>query len=343
MELRYQAQRLGLNHQFTVARSSKAYAENVFLTLRADGVVGYGEAAPSYFFHESAVTIAQFYDALQSSFQEMNVADAEWLERLVRPAAGNYAAKAGLNIAMFDLIGKLAGRPLYELFHSAPAATLMTSFTIGIDRLEVIKAKVLAAEPFPVLKIKLGTPEDYQIIETVRSLTPKPLRIDANEGWTREEAVAKINWLAHQNVELVEQPVPANDLDGLKYVRERVSLPVFADESLRTSADLVQLAGKVDGVNIKLMKCGGLSEAIRMVRQARELQLKTMIGCFIESSLAITAAAHIAALFDYIDLDGALLLKADPFRGVQITNGVLSLPTAAGLGVEFIGFESLAD
>jgi L-alanine-DL-glutamate epimerase-like enolase superfamily enzyme len=339
MELRYQTQRLRLNHQFTVARSSKAYAENVFLTLRNDGMVGYGEAAPSYFYRESAATVAQFYDTLRPSILEMNIADEPWLERLMDPMAGNYAAKAGLNIAMFDLLGKLAGRPLYQLFDSVPKAPLITSFTIGIDRLEVITAKVLAADRFPILKIKLGTPNDYQLIETIRSLTSKPLRIDANEGWTRAEAVAKINWLAEQQVELVEQPVPADDLDGLKYVRERVSVPIFADESLRTSADLDRLVGRVDGVNIKLMKCGGLAEAIRMVRRAKELQLQTMIGCFIESSLAITAAAHIAALFDYIDLDGALLLKADPFRGVQISDGKLALPESAGLGVEFIDFE----
>lgn len=339
MELRYQTQRLRLNHRFTVARSSKAYAENVFLTLRNDGTVGYGEAAPSYFYHESATTVAQFYDTLQSSIQEMDVADEQWLDRLMKPVAGNYAAKAGLNIAMFDLLGKLAGRPLYQLFDSAPKAPLITSFTIGIDRLEVITAKVQAADRFPILKIKLGTPNDYQLIETIRSLTSKPLRIDANEGWTREEAVTKINWLADKQVELVEQPVPADDLDGLKYVRERVSVPIFADESLRTSADLDRLVGRVDGVNIKLMKCGGLAEAIRMVRRSKELQLQTMIGCFIESSLAITAAAHIAALFDYIDLDGALLLKADPFRGVHITDGKLALPESSGLGVEFIDFE----
>ncbi|MDZ7263945.1 MAG: dipeptide epimerase [candidate division KSB1 bacterium] len=339
MKLRYETRRLELNHQFTVARSSKAFAENVFLTLHADGVAGYGEAAPSYFFHESAATITQFYDAWQSSFLEIDIADVQWLERLVQPVAGNYAAKAGLNIAMFDLLGKLADRPLHQLLGCESNAPLVTSFTIGIDRLEVIKAKVLAADPFPILKIKLGTPDDYLIIETIRSLTDKPLRIDANEGWTREEAVSKINWLAHQNVELVEQPVLADDLDGLKYVRERVSLPVFADESLRTSADLERLAGTVDGVNIKLMKCGGLSEALRMVHRAKALELQTMIGCFIESSVAITAAAHIAALFDYIDLDGSLLLKADPFRGVKIMEGKLVLPEAAGLGVEFIGFK----
>jgi L-alanine-DL-glutamate epimerase-like enolase superfamily enzyme len=212
-------------------------------------------------------------------------------------------------------------------------------FTIGIDDLAVIKEKVVAANNFPVLKVKLGTDYDYEIIESIRGITNIPLRIDANEGWTKEEAVEKITWLETQNVELIEQPLPAAEIEATKWIKKRVHLPLFADESLTSSKDMDKLQGAFDGVNIKLMKCGGLTEALKMVEKAREMNLKTMIGCFIESSLGITAAAHIAPLFDYIDLDGALLIRSDPFRGAQITNGQIDIPDEPGLGAELIGFE----
>lgn len=338
MELDYQIHQLPLSYPFKVAYSSKEVAPNIFITIRHQDEVGYGEAAPSYFYHESADTVTRFYDAIRPEISQAPLEVDAMMERLEKITAGNCAAKAAINMALLDLIGKQAAQPVYRLFDIQPMNDLITSFTIGIDDLDVMKAKVLAAKNFPVLKVKLGTDYDYEIIESIRRITDVPLRIDANEGWTKEEAVEKINWLETQKVELVEQPMPAAEIEATQWIRKRVHLPLFADESLTCSKDLSRLRHAFDGVNIKLMKCGGLSEAFNMVTIARQMNLKTMIGCFIESSLGITAAAHLAPLFDYIDLDGALLLASDPFRGAQITDGKIEIPDQPGLGVEPIGF-----
>lgn len=334
MKLNYKVIRLPLSYQFAVANSKKLYAENVFVELRHENDVGYGEAAPSYFYHESANTIQQFFDQIKADLNADPTAIDSIMGQLEKKFKGNYAAKAAINMALFDLVGKKASLPLHRLLDIKKERPLLTSFTIGIDSLDVIEQKVTAAQNYPILKIKLGNENDYQVIEMIRKITNCPLRIDANEGWNKEEAVEKINWLATQNVEFVEQPLPANDIEDINWVRARVNLPLFADESLTTSKDMDRLIGAFDGINIKLMKCGGISEALNMVKKAQDLNLKTMIGCFIESSLAITAAAHIAPLFDYIDLDGALLLKTDPFQGVKINNGQFTLPELPGLGVQ---------
>lgn len=337
MELNYKTCQLPLAYQFAVANSKKTFAENVFVELKHEDYIGYGEAAPSYFFHESPDTITYFFDQIQPILDNDPSAINSIMEQLESKYQGNYAAKAAIDMALFDLVGKKDSLPVYKLLGIKNRGTFFTSFSIGIDRLDIIEQKVLETRNFPILKVKLGTNHDFEIIETVRKITDCPLRIDANEGWTKAEAVEKINWLEKQNVELVEQPLPAKDLDGTKWVRDRVNLPLFADESLTTSKDMERLIGAFDGVNIKLMKCGGISEAIKMVKKARSLNLKTMIGCFIESSLGITAAAHLAPLFDYIDLDGALLLKIDPFQGVKINDGQFMLPDLPGLGVQPIG------
>jgi len=334
LDLNYKARRLPLSYQFAVANSKKLYAENVFVEIRHENYIGYGEAAPSYFYHESASTIQQFFEQIKADLNADPTKIDSIMGRLEQKVKGNYAAKAAINMALFDLVGKKLTLPLYQILGFKNERSLITSFTIGIDSIDIIEEKVRTALNFPVLKVKLGTNYDYEIIEKIRRITNCPLRIDANEGWSKIEAVEKINWLATQNVELVEQPLPADDIEDMKWVRERVYLPVFADESLKTSNDINRLIDAFDGINIKLMKCGGISEAMNMVKKARELNLKTMIGCFIESSLGITAAAHIASLFDYVDLDGALLLKTDPFRGVKINNGQFTLPALPGLGVQ---------
>lgn len=339
MELDYQIHPLQLSYPFKVAYSSKKFAQNVFITLRHENTIGYGEAAPSYFFHESAETVTRFFEELRHEISQASLIVDSVMDRLEKISNGDYAAKTAINMALFDIIGKQAAVPVYRLFDIDPDKNLVTSFTIGIDDLTVIKEKVIAANNFPVLKVKLGTDYDYEIIELIRGITNIPLRIDANEGWTKEEAVEKINWLETKNVELIEQPLPAAEIEATKWIRKRVHLPLFADESMTSSKNMDKLQGAFDGVNIKLMKCGGLSEALKMVKQARQMNLKTMLGCFIESSLAITAATHIAPLFDYIDLDGALLIKSDPFRGAQISNGQIKIPDGPGLGVELIGFE----
>jgi L-alanine-DL-glutamate epimerase-like enolase superfamily enzyme len=226
------------------------------------------------------------------------------------------------------------GLPLYRHFGLDPRDTPVTTFSIGMDKPEVVRQKVREAEPFPVLKIKVGLKTDEEMIASVRAATKKPLRVDANEGWRdKEEAVRKINWLESQGVEFVEQPMPAEMLEETRWVRGRVHIPIIADEACLHPRDIPRLVNAYDGVNIKLMKCGGVQEAFRMIQVARALGLKVMLGCMIESSIGVTAAAHLSPLADYADLDGNLLIANDPYRGVTVERGKLILPDGAGLGL----------
>ncbi len=337
MEIENQVVRLPLKFRFEVASSKKDFSENTFIRIPFADSIGWGEAAPSRFFGEDSATIKNFFAQAKNLIGDDPFAVAVIMDHLNSHFRGNFSAKAAINMALLDLMGKCTDKPVHQLFDIQKKEALVTSFTIGIDRPEVIKEKVAAASHMPILKVKLGKDNDYEIIETIRHITDKPLRVDANEGWNREEAVEKINWLEKQNVELVEQPLPAGELADMQWLRRRIHLPVFADESVKTGSDLKKLVSAFDGVNIKLMKCGGLTEAVKMARQANKLNLKTMLGCFIESSLAITAAAQIAPLFDVLDLDGALLLASDPFAGVTFNEGKMTLPDAPGLGVRQIG------
>ncbi|MFZ5515078.1 MAG: dipeptide epimerase [Candidatus Zhuqueibacterota bacterium] len=334
MNLTFVTRQLTLNHTFAVANSSKKSVENTFVRIQSDDYVGYGEAAPSYFYHENTASIRRVLETAIPMLQHFQASIQLMMDQIGEAIPGNFAAKTGIELALLDLVAKRKMVSIRELFGIKNDRSLTTSFTIGIDNLDVIKAKVIAAKDYPILKVKLGTREDYEIIKAIRSITDKKLRIDANEGWTKEEAVEKINWLETQNVELIEQPLPADEIANTAWIRERVNLPLFADESVKRSGDIEPLAEAFDGINIKLMKCGGVHEAVNMAKTARRFHLSTMLGCFIESSLAITAAAHIAPLFDYIDLDGALLLKNDPFAGVTFANGQFTLPDKYGIGAE---------
>lgn len=336
MELTFTSRRLRLNHTFAVANSAKSFAENTFIQIQGGDKIGFGEAAPSYFYHENSETIRQVLNSVSPLIRESTLSVQPIMSEIGNKIIGNSAAKAGIEMALLDLAAKRESKALGSYLEIAESRILVTSFTIGLDSVEMIKKKVVAAEAFPILKVKLGTPRDYEIIEAIRSITDKPLRIDANEGWSKVEAVEKINWLETQNVELIEQPLPACDIENTAWIRERVHLPIFADESVKRSQDIEKLAASFDGINIKLMKCGGIYEALNMVKKAKQFNLSTMLGCFLESSLGITAAAHIAPLFDFIDLDGALLLKDDPFIGVNILNGEITLPDKPGIGAELV-------
>ena len=228
--------------------------------------------------------------------------------------AGEPAAEAAIDMALRDLAGKRLGAPLWELLGIDPRPTPPTSFTIGLDTPEVVARKVREAGDFEILKIKLGSDEDRAVLEAVRDVTDRPVRVDANEGWTLEEARERLEWLAGMGVELVEQPLPADQLDESRELRRLSPLPIVADESVHRAADIPRLAEAFDGINIKLMKCGGLGEALRMIHVARAHGMKVMLGCMIESSLAVTAAAHLSPLVDWADLDGNLLVTNDPFR-----------------------------
>jgi L-alanine-DL-glutamate epimerase-like enolase superfamily enzyme len=333
--LRVETLRLSLRHTWTTTMSSSEYRDTVLVRYRRDGVEGLGEGAPIVRYGEDAKGSVE---ALEEARPLVLNADPWALETTLADAfvalEGRYAARAALDIALHDWTGRQLGIPLYRLFGLDPARAPVTTFSIGIDTPEVTKQKVREAAEFPVLKIKVGLASDEATIDAVRAVTDKPLRVDANEGWKEKEtAVRKVEWLASRGVELVEQPLPAAMLEETRWVRERVGVPVFADEACGRSGDVPRLAEAYDGVNIKLDKAGGLREALRTIHAARASGLGTMLGCMISSSVSTTAAAHLSPLVDYADLDGHLLIANDPWSGVDVREGKLILPDRPGLGL----------
>jgi L-alanine-DL-glutamate epimerase-like enolase superfamily enzyme len=327
--------RLTLRHTWTTTMSSSQYRDTFFARYTRDGVTGIGEGAPIVRYHEDALGAKKTVDGLREflesadpwSFDKVNV-------ELLRRVEGEWAAKAAVDIALLDWVGQRLGVPIYRLFGLDAADAPVTTFSIGIDTPEVTRQKVREADAFPVLKIKVGLDTDEATIEAVRSVTSKPLRVDANEGWTdKDEALRKIRWLEKQGVEFIEQPMPSAMLEETRWLRERVDMPIIADEACLRPADIPRLVGAFDGVNIKLDKAGGMLQGYRMIQLARALGLKTMLGCMVSSSVAITAAAHLSPLVDYADLDGNLLISDDPYVGVTVKDGRLVLPDRPGLGV----------
>jgi L-alanine-DL-glutamate epimerase-like enolase superfamily enzyme len=327
--------RLLLRHTWTISRNSSDFKDNVFVRLERDGLVGWGEAAPNVRYNQSA---EQTIAAIEKARPLVEAGD--WLHYVdlrtqwERAIPDQSCACAALDIAILDWVGQKLNAPLYRLFGLDASKAPVTTFSIGIDTPEVIKEKVKEAKDFPVLKIKVGTENDAQIIAAVREATDRPLRVDANEGWRdKEQALAKIQWLEKMGVELIEQPLPAAMIEETAWLCERVEIPIIADEAVKRAGDIPKLVGAYDGINIKLMKAGGIQEAVGMIRMARALGLKIMLGCMIESSVAISAAAQISPLVDYADLDGNLLISNDPFTGVGVTDGKLILKDRPGLGV----------
>lgn len=327
--------RLRLTHTWTTVMSSSDTRDTFFVEYRNGGITGVGEGAPILRYHETAETARA---AVEKILPFLRMADpasfTPVMDEVFRLIPGEFAAKAAVDIALLDWVSQRLGVPLCRLFGLNPASTPVTTFSIGIDRAEVVRRKVQEAAPYPVLKIKVGMENDEEIIGAVRSVTGKPLRCDANEGFrSKEAAVEKILWLEKQGVELMEQPLPAANLADMNWIRDRVNIPIFADEACLHPADIPKLAPHFDGVNIKVDKCGGLLEAWRMILMARALGLKVMLGCMVSSSVAITAAAHLSPLVDYADLDGNLLIADDPYSGVEVREGKLILPVSPGLGV----------
>lgn len=326
---------LQLRHAWTLSRNTSTVKNNVFVRLERDGVVGWGEAAPNVRYHENWESTIQTIEEARPIFEKEDWWHfAKISEQVAQTVHHDSCAKAALNLALYDWVARKLGVPLYQMLGLDPAKIPITTFSIGIDTPEVMQQKVKEAEEFPVLKIKVGLKNDEEIIRAIRKVTSKPLRVDANEGWkSKEEAVEKINWMATQGVEFVEQPMPATLIEETRWVRERVQLPLFADEAVLSAADIPKLLGAFDGINIKLMKAGGIYEALRMIALARSLNFKIMLGCMIESSLGIAAAAHISPLVDYADLDGNLLITNDPFKGLSVKDGKVIPPNHPGLGV----------
>ena len=333
MELTAQTLELKLTEPFRISRSVQYYAHNVLTQIESDGIVGIGEAAPSGFYGEKreSVLMALSYFADHLGDDPLLIEDV--MAGLDRVMQGNAAAKAAVDMALYDLVGKRLGVPIYQLLGLNPTRTPHTSFTIGMDTPAEMAKRALVAREYPILKIKLGGRHDLDIIKAIRDVTDAVIRVDANAAWTPKEAIRKIATLEPYNIEFVEQPLPPKDLAGLRLVRENVGLPIIVDESCVTLEDIPLILGCADGINIKLMKCGGIAHALKMIHAARAHHLKVMLGCMIESSLAITAAAQISPLVDYADLDGMLLVDNDPFDGVQVKDGKLLLPDRPGLGI----------
>jgi L-Ala-D/L-Glu epimerase len=333
MKLDVQPFDLKLTTPFRISRHVQYTASNVLAQITHEGVTGIGEAAPSEHYGENRGTVLAALAALADELGDDPFALEETLARLNHVLGLNPSAKAALDMALYDLVGKRLNVPLYKLLGLSAAHTPLTSFTIGIDTPEIMAQKALAASAYPILKIKVGTKNDVANLKAIREVSKAVIRVDANTAWTPKEAIRAINELAEFNIEFVEQPVAPSDLAGLKYVREHIPLPIITDESSITVEDIPRVAECTDGINIKLMKCGGISHALKMIHVARAHNLKIMIGCMIESSLAITAAAHLTPLIDYADLDGHLLVDNDPYVGVKVEQGKLLLPTGPGLGV----------
>ncbi len=335
LKLSYEVKRLTLKHTWTIARNSTDYKENIIVKVKKDNIVGFGEAAPNVRYGEtpeSTIAVIEKAIPLFADRDPWHFVDLGFeIKKLHQTQT---AAKAALDIALMDWIAKALHVPFYRYLGLDKTKTPVTTFSIGIDTQEMIIQKVREAEPYPVLKIKLGLGNDEEIIGAVRSVTDKPLRIDANEGWKdKHEAADKINWLASEGVEFVEQPMPDDMLNEIGWVRERVNIPIIADESVKTTADIPKLAAAFDGINIKLMKAGGLQEALRMIWLAKSLKMKVMLGCMVETSVAVSAGASISPLIDYADLDGNLLITNDPFRGAVVEQGKLILNDEPGLGI----------
>ncbi|HEX5634423.1 MAG TPA: dipeptide epimerase [Gemmatimonadales bacterium] len=325
---------LRTRHPFIIARGGSSDYRTVWVKVTdADGQEGWGEAAATKFYGETTDTVlaalALYATAMPADPFDLETAERAWFTLL----KGNPATRVALSTALHDLAAKRAGVPLYRLWGLDPRTAPQSTFTIGIDTAEKIRQKVKEAAEYPILKVKLGTDRDVEILQTLRDASPAEIRVDANCGWTVKHAIRMLPVLEEFGVTVLEQPLPPEDIAGLGEIRRRASIPVIADESCRTAADIPPLVGHVDGINIKLAKCGSLREAYRMIAIARAHHMQVMLGCMIESSIGITAAAHLAPLVDIVDLDGAALLANDPFRGATIHGGQVALPSGPGLGV----------
>ena len=338
MKLSWEPYELKLQHTFTVATYSRTTTPDVQLRIDYDGFVGYGEASMPPYLGQSVESVCKFLEKVNlEQFPDPFQID-DILTYVDGINEGDTAAKAAVDIALHDLVGKLLGAPWYRIWGLNPAKAPLTTFTIGIDTPEVVKEKTLeCAGKFKILKVKVGLPGDKEMIETIRSVTDLPLAVDANQGWKdREHALDMIHWLKEKGIVMIEQPMPKEKLDDIAWLTERSPLPVFADESIQRLADVRRVAGAFTGINIKLMKCTGMREAWKMLNFARACGMKVMIGCMTETSCAVSAAAQISPAVDFADLDGNLLIANDRFRGVTVVNGALALPDRPGIGVELI-------
>lgn len=334
LRLTFRPYELQLRHVFTVATNSRTTTPGVLTKIEYEGFTGFGEASMPPYLEESLESVTGFLSKVNlKQFNDPFLME-DILAYVDSVMPGNYAAKASIDIALHDLVGKIVEQPWFRLWGLNPAKTPNTSFTIGIDTAEVVRQKTLEASGFRLLKVKLGRDNDREMIETVRSVTDVPVFVDVNQGWKdRNYALEMVQWLSEKNVLFVEQPMPKEMKDDIAWLTERSPLPIMADEALQTVHDLLPLKGIYTGINVKLMKCGGMHAAYKMINMAREMGMKILIGCMTETSCAVSAAAQLSPLADWADLDGNLLISNDVYEGMIITDGKITLPDRPGIGI----------
>ena len=335
LHLRFFPYELELRHTFTMASYSRTSTPGVQVEITWEGVTGYGEASMPPYLGQSVASVTAFLERVNLSQFTDPFRLEDILSYVDSLSSGDSAAKAAIDIALHDLVGKLMGQPWYRIWGLDPGKAPSTTFTIGIDTPEVVREKTLeAAGKFNILKVKVGLDSDEEMIRTIRSVTSVPLAVDANQGWKdRSKALEEIHWLAEQGVVMVEQPLPVSQIDDTAWLTERSPLPIFADESIQRLPDILPLKGVFSGINIKLMKCTGMREAWKMLTLARSLGIQVMVGCMTETSCAVSAAAQLSPAVDFADLDGNLLISNDRFSGVKVVEGRLTLPDAPGIGI----------
>ena len=332
--LSFEPYELKLRHSFNLAKYSRTTTPDVQVKLEYDGIIGYGEASMPPYLGESVDSVTSFLSKLDlSQFADpFRIEDIHDYMESVAP--DNRAAKASVDIALHDLLGKIMGQPWYKIWGLNPENAPDTSFTIGIDKADVVRKKVDEASPYNVLKVKMGLDNDKELVDIIREKTDRPICVDANQGWdSKEKALEMCYWLAERNCLFVEQPMPKEKLEETAWLRERSPLPIIADEFMQRLPDVRRAAQAYDGINIKLMKSTGMHEAYKMAVLAKSLGMKVMLGCMTETSCAVTAAAQLAPMVDWADLDGNLLIANDKFDGIKIVDGKVTIPDRPGIGV----------
>ncbi|MDR3350044.1 MAG: dipeptide epimerase [Prevotellaceae bacterium] len=339
LKLSFRPYDLQLRHVFTIANFSRSTTPVVLTEIEYDGVTGYGEASLPPYLGETQSSVMDFLKKVNLE-QFAGPFDLEDILYYVdKIAENNTAAKASIDIALHDLVGKIMGQPWHKIWGLDKSKAPSTTFTIGIDTEEVVKQKTREAAPlYNILKVKLGRDNDKEMIEAIRTVTDKPIAIDANQGWRdKHYALDMIHWLKERGIVMIEQPLSKHRLDDNAWVTERSPLPVFADESFQRLTDVLKLKGAFTGVNIKLMKCTGMREAWKILTVARAAGMDVMIGCMTETSCAISAAAQLSPAVDWADLDGNLLISNDIYQGVTVVDGKLTLNELPGIGIKVVG------
>lgn len=338
LNLSFMPYELKLRHAFNLAKNQRTTTPGVQVELEYDGIVGYGEASMPPYLGENVESVTRFLSSLDLSQFSDPFAIEDIHEYMDKVAPDNRAAKASVDIALHDLLGKVMGQPWYKIWGLNPNNCPNTSITISYQSdPQEMRKEIDETEGFKVVKVKMGIGHDKEIVEKLRQHSDVAICVDANQGWnTKEEALEMCNWLADKNCLFVEQPMAKDRLDDIAWVKERSPLPLIADESLQRLTDVRRMADAFDGINIKLMKSTGLHEAYKMAVLAKALDMKVMLGCMTETSCAVTAAAQLSPMVDYADLDGNLLIANDRFDGIKIVDGKVTLPDRPGIGVALV-------